>query len=501
MPEVTEVVKIRRKVLAELARLAFAGTLEQDIKKIFDHIVTEDGVRYRCCVHKERAVLKDRINLALCQPLDSQVEQSAQQALEGLTEPLPVINILPEACDACPIDKFLVTDACRNCLAHKCINSCPKKAIVVVQNKAYIDKHKCVECGLCKRSCPYGAIIEISRPCERACELQAIQASQDRKAVIDYGKCISCGACIIACPFGAIGDSSIIVQLIQAIKAGKKLIAMVAPAFVGQFGIKLTVSQLFAAFEKIGFAAVREVAAAADLVVIEDAKEFIDTVPQQRQFMTTSCCPSFAMLIRKHVLEVADNISSVLSPMEVMAKWIKQDDEEAMTVFIGPCVAKKGEARAADSQVDFVLTFEEAAALLVGAGINLAEQDAGELQYETDSSHDGKGFAYASGVCQAVVNAVSVMEADKTVAVKHCEGVGECKKLLEEIRDGKTAVDLLEGMACVGGCVGGPGSLADYRVARKQVERFMESSSTKGSMENTQAVERSKGSHHQWHRI
>ena len=284
MAQVTEVTKIRRKVLSELARFAYDGTLKENINSIVYSVVTEDGPRYRCCVHKERAVLKDRINLALSQPIFTPLEEAAQNALEGNRADTPVITIMPEACDQCPIDKFLVTDACRNCMAHNCIASCPRKAIMVVQNRAYIDKTKCVECGLCKQSCQYGAIIEISRPCERACDLGAIKADQKRKAAIDYQKCVQCGSCKVNCPFGAISDQSAIVQVIQEIKSNKKVYAMLAPAFIGQFGPKVNPGQVMNALKQLGFDEVQEVSFGADIVTIEETKEFIETVPKERAF-------------------------------------------------------------------------------------------------------------------------------------------------------------------------------------------------------------------------
>ncbi len=296
MSQVTEVVKIRRKVLTEIARMTFDGSLKDNISDILNTVVTEEGPRYRCCVHKERAVLKDRINMALSQPISSNIQEAAQRALNGEIADLPIVNVLPEACDRCPIDKFLVTDACRNCLAHQCIASCPKKAIMVVQNRAYIDKTKCVECGMCKKSCSYGAIIEISRPCERACDLKAITAGADRRAVIDYSKCVECGACKIACPFGAISDRSTIVQLIRDFKV-KRVYAILAPAFIGQFGLKVRPSQVIHALKQIGFYDVREVAFGADIVTVQEVKEFAGSVPASRKFMTTSCCPAFIVMI------------------------------------------------------------------------------------------------------------------------------------------------------------------------------------------------------------
>ncbi|MCE5285686.1 MAG: 4Fe-4S dicluster domain-containing protein [Pelosinus sp.] len=499
MPQITEVVKIRRKVLAELARLAFSGNLEDHVEEILQTISTENGVRYRCCVHKERAILKQRINIALHQPIGTSLKESASNALAGKRAELPAVNILPEACDKCPIDRMLVTDACRNCLAHHCINSCPKKAIVTVQNKAYIDNDKCVECGMCKNACPYGAIIEIRRPCERACDLGAIKSGEDRKAVINSDLCVSCGACATACPFGAISDSSCIVQLIQSLHSEKRVYAILAPAFVGQLGIRITTEQIITALKQLGFHDVWEASAGADIVVLEESKEYVEAVPAKQTNMTTSCCPSFVQLVEKHIPELQNRISTVVSPMIATGKWIKEQDPEALVAFIGPCFSKKGEAKREGKAVDFVLTFEELSSILAGSQINLTEIMA-ETKYKTTSSHDGNAFACSGGVAAAVENTLHSLYPDTAAVLKHCEGLGECLKELKDMQGEKSTTTLLEGMACTGGCIGGPGALLDFRVTRKQVEKYSQAADTKHSFENTQAVEQSKNQALSWHK-
>lgn len=488
MSQVTEVVKIRRKVLAEIARMAFAGTLQDSIADVLKTVVTETGPRYRCCVHKERAVLKDRAKLALSQPIDSDLEQAAEKAVAGHISDMPVITVLPEACDQCPIDKFLVTDACRNCVAHNCINSCNKKAIMVVNNRAYIDQSKCVECGLCKRSCPYSAIIEISRPCERACDLNAINAGADRRAVIDYDKCVECGACKIACPFGAIGDRSTIVQLIQELKnQDRRVYAILAPAFIGQFGLKVKPGQVIQAIRQLGFHEVSEVAFGADITTIEETKEFASTVPADRPFMTTSCCPAYVGLIEKHMPQLKEMVSSTVSPMIATGKWIKYRDPDAVVVFVGPCVAKKREAIKYPGIIDFVMTFEEMAAMLVGRGINVTETE--EAEYQTVASRDGNAFARAGGLVQAVVDAAAHMAPDLQVKPHRCEGLGNCRAALQQIKEGKLDANFFEGMACTGGCVGGPGTLTDYRVTTRLVDSHANTAKKTASPENNAAVD------------
>lgn len=496
MAQVSEVAKICRKVLAEVSRHAFSGQLRENMAEILSTVVTEDGPRYRCCVHKERAVLKDRINLALSQPVGTHIIQAADDALAGRTADMPLMNVLPEACDRCPIDKFLVTDACRNCVAHNCIASCPKKAILVVQNQAFIDKSKCVECGLCKKSCPYGAIIEISRPCERACELNAITAGSDRRAVIDYTKCVECGSCKVACPFGAIVERSEIVQLIQKLKSPARVYALLAPAFIGQFGPKVKPEQIIAALAQLGFHQVNEVAFGADIVALEEAKEFIGSVPEEKPFLTTSCCPAFVSLIEKHLPELKDNISTTVSPMVAQAKIIKSEDPDAIIVFIGPCLAKKTEARRYQGIVDFVLTFEELGSMLMGADINLAEVEAAASNIEASS--DGIGFAKAGGVTNAVAQILQQTASDVELKPCRADGLAECKALFQKLKQGGLDANFVEGMACTGGCVGGPGALADQRVTNKLVELYAGTAPVATAPENEKAV--SKAEKGDWHR-
>lgn len=496
MSQVTEVVKLRRKVLTEIARLTFADELIDHISDILNTVVTEDGPRYRCCIHKERAVLQERIKLALSQPANVSLETAAQDALNGSVADMPIVQVMPIACDQCPIDKFLVTNACRNCLAHHCINSCPKKAIMVVQNRAYIDKAKCIECGLCKKSCPYGAIIEVNRPCEGACDLKAITAGSDRRALIDYDKCVQCGGCKTACPFGAIIDRSEIVQLIQALKSGKRVYAVMAPAFIGQFGAKVQPSQVISALKQVGFQDVYEASYGADIVTIEETTEFLQSVPDQRPFMTTSCCPAFVGMVEKHLSDFNDTVSSTVSPMIATGKVIKKNDSESVTVFIGPCIAKKSEAAHYAGVIDFAITFEELACIMVGAGINITAVE--EVDHKTTASLTANDFARAGGVVQAVIRHAEKVSSDTVIKAHRAEGLNNCKMALLQMKANKIDANFFEGMACSGGCVGGPGVLTNPKVTGKLVETYASGAEYKTASENKSVVDTlNKGGH--WH--
>src|SRR6056297_2426581 len=274
---VSEVVKIKRKIYIELARQVLENTIEDKLKKIPYKILKEKDERYRCCIHKERAIIKERIKLALGFDPQLHKEETPSDLLQKRGEEdccNNIINVIELACDSCPIDKYTVTDSCRNCVAHKCVNVCPVDAIVTIQNKAFIDQKKCIECGRCKEVCPYGAIHENIRPCVRACSVDALTSNSERKAKIDYEKCVDCGSCIRACPFGAISDSTEIVNVCRTIQKGKRNItALLAPSFVGQFGAKVKPEILKSALKEIGFDEVIEVGLGADLVAVEESQE------------------------------------------------------------------------------------------------------------------------------------------------------------------------------------------------------------------------------------
>lgn len=480
--ETTEVTKYRREVLKRIAQYTWNECLPDRIYDILYKFVREDTPRVRCCVHKERAVLKNRIQMALWQPTGLNIINASNAALAGNIDlSLPVIDVLPAACDACPIEKYYITDVCRHCIQRKCIDQCPKKAISIQGNRAVIDHDECVGCGRCMQVCPFGAIIEVVRPCVKSCGAKAISVGPDERAVIDADKCVSCGNCRSACPFGALDERSLIVQVLMELKAKRKMTAMLAPSFVGQFGFKITPEQIVAALKLIGFTDVVSVAEGADMVTLCETEEFNQKVPKEQEFMTSSCCPAFVSLIKKHYPGLADNISETVSPMVACGRWIKERDKEMLTCFIGPCIAKKGEAINNPDSVDYVLTFEELQCIFEGIGIDLA-QIKGE-EYQSGASLTGMAFPLERGV-QKSIEAISN---NNSVVMKYADGIPECKEKLEQIGKGKLKIDYLEGMACKEGCIDGPGTLSAPGITRVLLTKYMQSASAKNSSENKTA--------------
>ncbi|MCF0115299.1 MAG: 4Fe-4S binding protein, partial [Erysipelotrichaceae bacterium] len=321
--------------------------------------------------------------------------------------------------------------------------------------RAEIDHTKCKECGLCAKNCPYNAIVITERPCSSHCPVDAITWNEDGIAYIQEEKCINCGQCLAACPFGAIEDMSYIVPVIEAL-VGKdqKTACIVAPSIQGQFE-NTTLKQIFAGLRKLGFDQIYEAALGADIVATEEHEELKEHMEAGIP-LTTSCCPAFVTMAKKHFPEVYEkNVSSTVSPMIAMARIVKADQPKTKLVFIGPCMAKKQEALEEFSPVDYVLTFEELAALFIAKNIRCSELE--EDTFE-DASVFGRNFAMGGGVSKAVVQAADE-KGDKAFKAVYADGCFDCKKQLMLLKIGKFNADILEGMSCQGGCINGPGTI------------------------------------------
>ena len=469
---------IRKRVFTEVAKMAYSGKGYEGVDELPYIIVPGDQPLHRDSIFLERAISSERVRLAM--GLNIRPIQTRHLMTEGMDEAAvaeqyykpPLINIIPYACHACPTNQYKVSNYCQNCIAASCQKVCPKDAISFRNNRSYIDLDKCIRCGKCATACPYNAIVHLERPCQVACGMDAITSDEQGRAVIDQDKCVACGQCLVSCPFGAIVDKGQIFQVIQSILQGDKVIAVVAPAFIGQFGKHSTPGKFIAAMKQLGFARIVEVAVGADICTIEEARDFMERVPEEQDYMATSCCPAWHSMIYKLYPDEVKNISMTLTPMVFTARLMKKKYPGCKVVFVGPCAAKKLEAMREDirSDVDFVLTFEELQGMF----------EAKEIDFETiEPLHDlnegsaaGRGFAVAGGVAKAVEDMVHELDPKREIKTARAEGLPDCRKLMAMAKAGKYDGYLLEGMACPGGCVAGAGTLLPVNLAAKVVGNY-----------------------------
>ena len=452
----TKVQYLKYKVLREVARHAFEDRLMDAYIDIPYTIVPGNEPTMRCCVYKERAIVSERIHMAM----------------GGYKENPNVIEVIDIACDECPMGGYEVTESCRGCLAHRCEDVCPRGAIRFDEHqRAHIDKEKCVNCGRCAKACPYSAIINKRRPCEIACKVDAISTSAESKAAqIDNSKCISCGACVYMCPWGAIADKSFIVDVVKLLKESEnnqkyKVYAVVAPSISSQFSYA-KLGQVITAIKKLGFHSVVEVALGADMVAYEEAAELTE-----KGFLTSSCCPAFVDYIHKKFPQMDEHVSHNLSPMGAIGRYIKGVDPTAKIVFIGPCTAKKMEIQkeTVSPYIDSALTFEELQALFDSRDMEISEFEEDVLD---NASYYGRIFARSGGLSDAVAQALKEQNLDFEVKPVACDGIEQCRMALLKASKNVLPGNFIEGMACTGGCIGGAGCLTHEEKSKSEVDKY-----------------------------
>ena len=449
---------LKYKVLREVARQAWNGTLQEHLLDIPKTIIPGKVPTMRCCVYKERAIVGERVKLAM-----------------GGDKTNPnVIEVIDIACDECPMGGYEVTEACRGCLAHRCEDVCKRGAISFdMHQKAHIDKTKCVECGQCAKVCPYSAINNFMRPCQRACKVKAIDIGEESEAVIRNEKCIGCGACVYQCPFGAISDKSFILDAINLIKGSEnstkyRVFALVAPSISSQFTYA-KLGQVISGIKALGFFTVIEAALGADMVTWAEARELTE-----KGFLTSSCCPAFVEYIKKNFPALEKDISHNLSPAATLAKYIKETTPDVKVVFIGPCTAKKAEAMRPEVKpyIDAVLTFEELQALFDSRDLEIMTMEEDVLD---NASFYGRIFARSGGLSDAVKEALHEQGLDDfALKAVPCDGIEACRMALLKASKNVLGGNFIEGMACVGGCIGGAGCLTHGEKNKAEVDKYGE---------------------------
>ena len=452
----TKVQYLKYKVLREVARHAWDDTLLDNLLEIPKTIVPGNTPTMRCCVYKERAILGERVKIAM-----------------GGDKSNPnVIEVIETACDECPMGGYEVTNACRGCLAHRCMDACRFGAITFDQNHvAHIDKTKCKECGACSRVCPYTAIISRKRPCENACKIKAIKMNENKAAAIDNEKCIACGACVYQCPFGAITDKSYILDVVDIIKKSEnnkkyKVYAVVAPSISSQFKYA-KLGQVITGLKELGFHTVIEAALGADMVAYSESKELAE-----KGFLTSSCCPAFVTYIEKTFPQLLPLVSHNLSPMAAVSKYIKSREPNCKVIFNGPCTAKKAEVQreTVAPYVDVAMTFEELQALFDSKDIDIMTLSEGVLD---NASYFGRIFARSGGLSDAVAQALKEQDIkDFELKPCACDGIEACRAALLKKSKDRLDANFIEGMACIGGCIGGAGCLTHGERNKAEVDKY-----------------------------
>ena len=473
-----QAIHLKKEILVRIIKAFLSDDFEEQTRLI-PYSMRPKGmeVPYRCCIYKERAIIKDRTIAGLGFPIEEDDETVslgtyAKKALERKEISDKNLTVLQAACKGCATNRIYVTDLCQGCVARPCTTACKFGAISIVNGRSVIDDSKCKKCKMCVNACPYNAIVKISVPCEDSCPVGAIKKDETGFASIDYDKCINCGRCTVACPFGAVHERSQIVDILKAIKSKKKVIAMIAPSIAGQF--PGTIYQLKTAILQAGFDDVYEVAQGADITANTEAKEFVERMEKGKNFMTTSCCAGYNQLIKKHLPEIKPYVSDTKTPLYYTAELVKKELPNAVTVFVSPCVAKRAESFE-NKNVDFVMNYEELGALFVAKKIQITELE--ETKYTVESSKQARNFGVTGGVAESVKASLRDEEAIRPFVINglNKDSIRQLKKIASSgcCDDG---CNMVEVMCCEGGCIGGNAAINNQKTAKKQLETLLNNS-------------------------
>lgn len=476
---IAQSIEIKNEILERIVEAFFSEDFENNARLIpYDMRPKGSDVPYRCCIYKERAILKERVKAGLGFALEEDDETKllstfAKEAVERKEPDTDPLTVLDAACVGCVPSRIYVTDLCQGCVARPCQTACKFGAISMVDGKSKIDGSKCKNCKMCMRACPYNAIVKLAVPCEDACPVGAIHKDENNITRIDFDRCITCGKCVAACPFGAVNEKSQLVDIMKNIKApDKKLVAMIAPSIAGQFGC--SIYKLKSAIKKAGFDEVIEVAQGADITTINEAKEFEERMEEGAPFMTTSCCAGYNNLTATSLPEIQEFKSTTGTPLFYTAQIVREKYPDAISVFVSPCVAKRKEGMN-NEKVDYVMNYQELNALIKGRKINIEECE--EEKFDKESSKQARNFGVTGGVADAVCSVLKDKESAKPYVIDGLtkDSIKELKKFAKD----KSCPDcnLIEVMCCEGGCIGGNAVIKSQRDAKKQLKTLLENSS------------------------
>ncbi|TDX52494.1 [Fe-Fe] hydrogenase large subunit C-terminal domain-containing protein [Orenia marismortui] len=319
-----------------------------------------------------------------------------------------------------------------------------------------------------------------NRECYEACKYEAQMYKRREGPLIVNDKCLNCGTCVSSCSFGAIADKIEFMPIINYLKDEKTPIyAAVAPSIVGQFGDHISLGQIRTALKYMGFKDMVEVALFADMLTIKEAFEFDELVTSEKDFFLTSCCcPVWIRLVESKYPEVFEHLSPSVSPMVLSGRMLKKLYPEAKVVFIGPCIAKKSEAKEPELKeaIDFVLTYSELDEIFKALEIDIKDLPADE---KDQASFAGRIYGRTGGVSFSVKTVVNRIAPKRLIKLKakKVDGVKDCKDILDKLNS-KEDIDanFVEGMGCDGGCVGGPRTNIDKEKATMIINESAEDS-------------------------
>jgi len=465
----------KRELLVRLIQLLDNDQLLAKIDRIPIEMRPRTNSPIRCCVHKDRAVIKYKImallgfNIADEEDELTPLKEYAKNALKGYTQNGNFLTVVDEACSSCVQVNYTVSNLCQGCEGRPCQVNCPKDAILVINGKANIDHQKCVNCGICQKACPFHAIAYLPVPCEESCPVKAIRKNSDGIEEIDFENCIHCGKCMTACPFGAISEKSQILNLYYNIKHQReKTVAMVAPAILSQF--KASSSQILNSIKTIGFDEVIEVAEGANITTENETKELLERLDDGAPFMTTSCCPSYMEFTEKHAPELKPFISHTHSPMAYTAALAKKRFPDHKVIFIGPCLAKRREAFK-HVHINYVITTEELGALLAGLKIDIG-QSGENNNIANDIRPESRGYAASGGVTNAIK---SILSSEHGISTQLIDGIDKKSiRLLKSFPKKAPDAAFIEVMACDGGCINGPVNISPLKVSQAKLKKVIQ---------------------------
>lgn len=327
--------------------------------------------------------------------------------------------------------------------------------------------------------------------CVKVCPFHALHPGEAGTIQVDETRCTGCSICVQECRAHNLTTSKDVIAALQAIRSHKGLVyALVAPAYLGQFN-NVTPGKLRTALKHVGFDGMIEVALFADILTLKEALEFDKNIKTESDYQLTSCCcPVWIALIRKVYHELIPHVPPAVSPMIASGRAVKVLHPDALTIFIGPCMAKKSEAREKDiaDAVDYVLTFQEMKDIFDIMKIDPSMMEESEKDH---SSRAGRIYAHTGGVSEAVEITLQKLNPTRKITLKsqQADGVPACRALINDIVSGNTTANFFEGMGCVGGCVGGPKVLIPHELGRVNVEEYGSSAPYTTPIDNLYVIE------------